>query len=95
MSNVATAADVSALAKFEAHDSKVEPELTNIAVLRPADLICHLWQRYASTALLPLSNSSTAIRREMGVFNNHNVVRMEGKVNSVVQRALDGELRSD
>lgn len=51
----------------------------------------HLWQRYISTALVPLAGTSVTVRREMGIFNNHVVVRIEGKVNSIVQRSTDGK----
>jgi len=85
---IETALD-SALAKLEQHDAKLEPYLSVLAVLRPADLICHLWQRFTSTALFPLTASTTAVRKEMATFHSHNVVRMEGKVNAVIQKSLD------
>ncbi|OCF37461.1 exocyst complex component protein [Kwoniella heveanensis BCC8398] len=86
---IETALD-SSLAKLENHESRAEPDLQPLTVLKPADQICHLWQRYTSTALLPLAGNTVAIRREMGTFNSHNVVRMEGKINAVIQKALDG-----
>lgn len=52
-------------------------------------MIMHLWQRYISTALVPLAGTSVTVRREMGVFNNHVSVRIEGKVNMIVQRTTD------
>ncbi|KAK4685100.1 exocyst complex component 5, partial [Tremellales sp. Uapishka_1] len=85
---IETALDSSA-AKLES-DPKSEPDLSPLQVLKPADLICHLWQRYTATALLPLAGGNVAIRREMSTFNSNNVVRMEGKVNVVIQKALDG-----
>ena len=60
-------------------------------MLRSADQICHLWQRYTSTALFPLAGSAAALRREMSTFNSHNIVRMEGRINGVIQKALDSE----
>jgi len=36
--------------------------------------------------------TAVAIRREMTTFNAHSIVRMEGKVNAVVQKALDSQL---
>ncbi|WVF69874.1 hypothetical protein IAT40_004656 [Kwoniella sp. CBS 6097] len=86
---IETALD-SSLSKLENHESRAEPDLQPLTVLKPADQICHLWQRYTSTALLPLAGNTVAIRREMGTFNSHNVVRMEGKINAVIQKALDG-----
>ncbi|WVQ97920.1 hypothetical protein IAU59_005038 [Kwoniella sp. CBS 9459] len=86
---IETALD-SSLSKLENHETRAEPDLQPLAVLKPADQICHLWQRYTSTALLPLAGNTVAIRREMGTVNSHNVVRMEGKINAVIQKALDG-----
>lgn len=56
-------------------------------------MIMHLWQKYISVALVPLAGTSVTVRREMGIFNNHVRVRIEGKVNSIVQRSLDGTFR--
>lgn len=53
------------------------------------DLICHLWQQYINTALLPLASSSVTVRREMVVFNNQTVSRIEGGANNVMQRVTD------
>lgn len=53
-----------------------------------------LWQRYISTALVPLAGTSVTVRREMGIFCNHVSVRIEGKINSIVQRMTDGKLPS-
>lgn len=43
-------------------------------------------------ALFPLASSSVTIRREMTVFNNQTVSRIEGGANSLLQRVADGEL---
>ncbi|WWC59401.1 uncharacterized protein I303_101956 [Kwoniella dejecticola CBS 10117] len=89
-SYIETALD-SSLARLESQDTKsAEPDLQPLTVIKPSDQICHLWQRYTSTALLPLSGTVVSIRREMNTINSHNVVRMEGKINTVIQKALDG-----
>lgn len=85
---IETALD-STLARLEQQDNKTEPDLQPLAVLKPADQICHLWQRYTTTALFPLAGSNVPIRREMTTLNTHNVVRMEGKANNVIQKAID------
>ncbi|ORX34489.1 exocyst complex component Sec10-domain-containing protein [Kockovaella imperatae] len=85
---IETALD-SAVALLENQDSKAEPDLTVMGVLKPADLICQVWQRYTTTALFPLTASSAVIRREMGQSNTHHIVRLEGKINSVIQKSLD------
>ena len=79
----------SSLARLDNVDSRLEPDLQTLAVLKPADLTCHLWQRYTTTALLPLVGPAAPIRKEMNTFNGHNVVRMEGKISAVLQRAID------
>ena len=74
------------------HDGKTEPDLEPLRVIKLADVIMHLWQRYIATALVPLAGTSVTVRREMGIFNNHVTVRIEGKVNGIAQKTTDGEL---
>ncbi|KIY31040.1 exocyst complex component protein [Cryptococcus gattii E566] len=85
---IETALD-SAFARLEQQDSKTEPDLQLLAILKAADQICHLWQRYTAMALFPLAGSNVPVRREMITLNSHSVVRMEGKVNNVIQKAID------
>ncbi|KAH9482765.1 Exocyst complex component SEC10 [Psilocybe cubensis] len=79
----------SAQVRLEAADTKSEPSLQPLAIVRTVDLICHLWQQYVNIALLPLASSSVTIRREMVVFNNLTVNRMETGSNAVLQRVTD------
>ncbi|KAJ7639024.1 exocyst complex protein [Roridomyces roridus] len=83
------AAIETAQARVEAADGKSEPNLQPLLTLRLVDLICHLWQQYVNTALLPLASSSVTIRREMVVFNNQAVSRLEGGANALSQRITD------
>ncbi|KAK0468124.1 exocyst complex protein [Desarmillaria tabescens] len=83
------AAIETALARLEVADAKTEPSLQLLSTLRFADLICHLWQQYVNTALLPLASSSVTTRREMVVFNNQAVSRLEGGANQLTQRLTD------
>ena len=80
----------SAQVRVEAMDGKSEPNLQPLGILRSTDLICHLWQQYVNTALLPLATSSVTVRREMVVFNNQSVSRLEGGANHLLQRITDG-----
>ncbi|THV08349.1 exocyst complex component Sec10 [Dendrothele bispora CBS 962.96] len=75
--------------RLEAADTKSEPNLQPMSVLRSVDLICHLWQQYVNTALLPLASSSVTIRREMVVFNNQTVSRLDGGANHLMQKLAD------
>jgi len=61
-------------------------------MLRSVDLICHLWQQYVNMALFPLASSSVTIRREMTVFNNQTISRIEGTANNLLQRIADCQL---
>ncbi|TFY78720.1 hypothetical protein EWM64_g5290 [Hericium alpestre] len=79
-----------AMSRLESSDhTKAEPSLQALSVLRSVDLICHLWQQYVNIALLPLVTSSVTIRREMVVYNNQTVSKIEGAANNVVQRLTD------
>ncbi|EIN11132.1 hypothetical protein PUNSTDRAFT_64692, partial [Punctularia strigosozonata HHB-11173 SS5] len=75
--------------RLQANDTKTEPNLSILAVLRSVDLICHLWQQYVNIALFPLASSSVVVRREMAVFNNQTVSRIEGAANAVMQLIID------
>ncbi|KAF8897737.1 exocyst complex protein [Infundibulicybe gibba] len=79
----------SAQTKLESADTKTEPSLDSLSVLRLVDLICHLWQQYVNTALFPLANSSVTTRREMVVFNNQCVSRLEAGANQLLQKMTD------
>lgn len=79
--------------RLEGADTKTEPTLQPLTILKLVDLICHLWQQYVNTALLPLASSSVTIRREMVVFNNQSVSRLEGGANQLLQRITDCALR--
>ncbi|KAF9509870.1 hypothetical protein BS47DRAFT_1396495 [Hydnum rufescens UP504] len=79
----------SAVALVEARDPKLEPDLQPIYTLKQVDMICHLWQQYVNVALLPLANNSVTVRREMTVFNNQTISRIEGASNGMLQRVAD------
>ncbi|KAF9226649.1 exocyst complex component Sec10 [Gyrodon lividus] len=78
-----------AYARIESADPKVEPNLQALDMIHSVDVICHLWQRYVNVALFPLAAASVTIRREMSVFNNQTVSRVEGAVNNLLQRFTD------
>jgi exocyst complex component 5 len=80
--------------RIEAADPKIEPNLQPLTVLHSVDLICHLWQQYVNMALLPLASASVTVRREMVVFNNQTVSRIEGAANQVMQKLTDSEVYS-
>lgn len=83
----------SALIRANAQDARgtVLPDLKDLGVMRQVDLILQLWQHYVGIALLPLASSSVTVRREMTIFNNHLLLRVEKKCDRVVQKIADSE----
>ncbi|PWN33920.1 exocyst complex component Sec10 [Meira miltonrushii] len=81
----------SALTHASAQDPRasVLPDLRDLMVVRQAELVMQLWQHYVNTALLPLATSSVTIRREMSIYNNHLLLRVERKCDSIVQKVTD------
>jgi hypothetical protein len=77
--------------KLENRDPKQEPDYAALAIVRQVELICHLWQQYVSIALLPLASSSIVVRREMSVFNNQIINRIEALTNAVLQKVSDSK----
>ncbi|KAI6035077.1 exocyst complex component Sec10-domain-containing protein [Pisolithus orientalis] len=75
----------SALARIDSADPKVEPSLQAFTVIYSVDAISHLWQRYMNIAIFPLAAASVTTRREMSVFVNQTISRMEGAVNNLLQ----------
>ncbi|EST09944.1 Exocyst complex component Sec10-like protein [Kalmanozyma brasiliensis GHG001] len=60
-----------------------------MSLLCTVELLISLWQHYVNTALLPLASASVTLRREMMIFNNHNLLRVEGKCDALMQRIAD------
>lgn len=79
-----------AYARIEVADPKVELSLHALEVVNAVDDICHLWQRYMNMTVFPLASSITA-RREMSVFINQTMSRIEGVANNLLQRLTDGK----
>ncbi|KAI4523719.1 exocyst complex component Sec10 [Schizophyllum commune Loenen D] len=75
--------------RLDTADTKAEPSLQPLSILRQVALICHLWQQYVNTALLPLASSSVTTRREMVMFNNQTISRLEGGANNLLQKVTE------
>lgn len=84
----------SSTAQLNAQDmrSAQMPDISLLKVVKQVELITTLWQHYVSVALLPLTSSSVTLRREMIIFNNHNLLRVEGKCDALVQKVVDNLL---
>jgi hypothetical protein len=82
----------SALAQISNYDTRSEPDLSVLQVICSSDVIMALFQKYMSAALAPLASSSVTTRREMAIFVNHMTVRMEGRINELLQRLIENVL---
>ena len=74
--------------KLESADSKAEPALNILNVLKQADLICHLWQQYVKSVLFPLANSVTT-QREMAYYNIQALSQLENSASTLLQKLID------
>ncbi|KAG8820317.1 Exocyst complex component 5 [Serendipita sp. 399] len=79
--------------RLDTRDAKLEPEYAILGIVRQVELICHLWQQYVSVALLPLASSSIVVRREMSIFNNQVIARIEGLTSSLLQKLADSTVK--
>lgn len=79
-----------AISLVSTSDGKTQPPIDCLKVIREVDLAVQLWQRYVSTAILPLAGSSLAIRREMSAYNSGSMSRIENRINELEQRTTDG-----
>lgn len=68
------------------------PDIGTLTLVRRVDELTELWQHYIQTAVLPLTASSVTIRRETAIYNNHNMLRVEGKCEALLQKYTDNLL---
>jgi hypothetical protein len=80
---------ISAQHRLDNRDPKLEPDYGILSVIKQVELICHLWQQYVSIALLPLASSSIVVRRDMAIYNNQVISRIEGLTSGVLQRLVE------
>ncbi|KAH7343989.1 exocyst complex component Sec10 [Rhizoctonia solani] len=71
--------------RSESRDTKGEPDLGGLAIIRCTDL-------YINIALLPLASISVTLRREMSIFSSQTINRIEGATNTLMQKIIDAVL---
>ncbi|ODN86325.1 exocyst complex component protein [Cryptococcus wingfieldii CBS 7118] len=77
------------LLSSQTQDHKTPPDLSPLQTLKATAGIHVLWQKYSGMAVVPLAGGNAGLRREMVGLGRHGVVRLEGKVNEVVQKGVD------
>lgn len=65
------------------------PGLHVLKLLQLVEQLMELWQHYVQTAVMPLAASSVTVRRETTTYNNHNLLRVEGKCEALLQKFID------
>ena len=68
------------------------PELMVMTLVQRVEQLIELWQHYIQTAVLPLTAASVTIRRETAIYNHHNMLRVEGKCEALLQKYTDNLL---
>ncbi|TIC70399.1 Mak16-domain-containing protein [Wallemia mellicola] len=75
---------------FKLDNSRSEPPFECLEICSPADLITQLWQRYAATTIIPLTNNGAiGMKRELALFANNTISRLEVKLNAILQNLMD------
>ncbi|WFD41778.1 Exocyst complex component 5 [Malassezia psittaci] len=72
--------------------SAIAPDLNPLKLLQRVEQLSLLWQHYVQKAVLPLTAPSVTIRRETMIYNNHNMLRVEGKCEALLQKFTDNLL---
>ncbi|WFD30188.1 Exocyst complex component 5 [Malassezia sp. CBS 17886] len=70
----------------------VPPDMDVMRIVQQVEQLIALWQHYVQTAVLPLTAPSVTIRREALIYNNHNMLRVEGKCEALLQKYTDNML---
>ncbi|TIA77982.1 hypothetical protein E3P92_03717 [Wallemia ichthyophaga] len=75
---------------YKIESSKYDVPFESLEICSPADLITQLWQRYAATTIIPLTNNGAiGMKRELAVFANNTINRLEVKLNTILQKLMD------
>ncbi|KAL7271147.1 Exocyst complex component 5 [Rhizina undulata] len=67
-----------------------ESELSYLLEIKPATIIMHLMFTFINAALGPLSQPSLTVRREMVKLRNTTLASLEQKINTIIQRSING-----
>jgi len=70
-------------------NTKAEPDFSYISDLRSSISVLHLLLVTAQTLLVPLAASNLTVRRDLEKTTNIFVDRMEGKIDTILQKTID------
>ncbi|WFD33662.1 Exocyst complex component 5 [Malassezia cuniculi] len=65
------------------------PDVNTLQLVRLVEQHVKLWSHYVQTAVIPLTAPSVTIRRETTIYDNHNMLRVEGRCEGLIQRFTD------
>lgn len=69
-------------------NSRVEPDMTYLPLIRPAVTITNVMDRFISTVLIRLAESNTTVRRNMESQKRTGIESIEAKTNSVMKSTV-------
>lgn len=80
-----------AIVQMFAYDVRagVLPDMNTLQLVRIVEQHVALWSHYVQTAVLPLTAPSVTVRRETTIYDNHNMLRVEGRCEGLLQRFTD------
>ncbi|KAF2397459.1 exocyst complex component Sec10, partial [Trichodelitschia bisporula] len=87
-----TALDAAADLAGAQEAAKTEPDLSYLPPLRTAVQVLHLLQTSISTMLAPLASPNLTIRRDIDKAAQTTLTSLEGKISTILHRALDAAL---
>ncbi|CAI4216230.1 unnamed protein product [Parascedosporium putredinis] len=69
-------------------NSRVEPDMTYLPLIRPAVTITNVMDRFISTVLIRLAESNTTVRRNMEAQKRTGIESIEAKTNNVMKSTV-------
>ncbi|KAF3911626.1 hypothetical protein AA313_de0201379 [Arthrobotrys entomopaga] len=72
--------------------AKNEPDISYFSELKSASVILGLMHKTIHTALIPLAQNSLVIRREMSLASHRFFIKIEERINQVIQKTVDAVL---
>jgi len=87
-----TALDAAVDTAATQENPKTEPDLSYLADLQSSISVLHLLLATIQTLLMPLAATNLTIRRDLEKATNAYIDRMEGKIDTILQKTIDSAL---
>ncbi|QSL64679.1 hypothetical protein MERGE_001981 [Pneumocystis wakefieldiae] len=74
---------------IESYDGKSEPEIKYFEELKEITIIVNLLSTYFNIIILPIVSFSLTLKRDVIVFTNNNILKIENKMDLIIQKSVD------